>query len=82
MFAVKLANFLIFTVLEGFSRKKSFLITVKLHRSHNYEYNDDNKVKNCQFSLQVGFSSLRTSLVVFGNIPKESGIVGKWPKIP
>ena len=58
-----LGNFLMFTVLEGFFTKKSFLTTVKLYRSHNYEYNDDNKVKNFQFSLQNGLSSLRTSLV-------------------
>ena len=47
----------------GAFREKPFLTTVKLYRSHNYEYNDDNKVKNFQFSLQNGLSSLRTSLV-------------------
>ena len=43
------------------------------------------KSKKRQFSLQKSspvFGHLWYPWVVFGNIPKEPGIVGKWPKIP
>ena len=51
MFAVKLANFLIFfvsgKVFGGFFVKKSYLYTVK---NITCEYNDENKVENFRFS--------------------------------
>ena len=70
MFAVKLANFLMFTIFEE--------ITVKcLEASSNIFGNGRTS------SLVFGnLDSLRESSVAFGNLLKESGLVVKWPKTP
>ena len=67
MFAVKLANFLMFTASEE--------NTVKCLGGSLDIFGNDR-------TSSLVFGGLRGSSVSFGNLLKESGIVVKWPKTP